>query len=232
MDPTTRARLHDWVKGIVSGAIAIAALIVGSEYGGFHERSTRQHAIAWIAAIVIVVFGVYSVQCIATAIRSLVTQRTMPAAGAAARLLVTGVGYVFVLFSVFAVLGVSISHLLLGVGLAGVVLGIAAQQSLGNIFAALVLLFARPFVVGDRIRIRSGALGGVFDVTVIDIGLTYVTVRGDDGDIKVPNAAMLAAGIGQLGTLASTPPALAPPVAEASKPEDAAADGRDTSRDQ
>ena len=87
-------------------------------------------------------------------------------------------------------LGVSLSHLLIGVGLAGIILGIAGQQSLSNIFAAIVMLFARPFVVGDDIRIRSGALGGVFDVKVLGIGLTYVTVRTVDGVSKIPNSAM------------------------------------------
>jgi small-conductance mechanosensitive channel len=219
VDPITRARNSNWVKGIVSGAVAIAALVLGSEFGGFHQRSVREHVIGWSSAVIVIVFGVYSVQCISSAIGSLVTQRTMPAAGAAARLLATGVGYVIVLFSVFGVLGVSISHLLLGVGLAGVVLGIAAQQSLGNMFAAIVLVFARPFVVGDRIRIRSGPLGGVLDVTVIDIGLTYVTVMGDEGELKVPNAAMLAAGIGQLdptppGRPVQPPAALEGPIEE------------------
>jgi hypothetical protein len=93
---------------------------------------------------------------------------------------------------------VSIDHLLVGAGLAGIVLGIAAQQSLGNVFAALVLLLARPFKVGDHVRIRSGALGGIFEAWVLEVSLTYVTVRTDDGDLKIPNSAMLAAGVGKL----------------------------------
>ena len=99
-----------------------------------------------------------------------------------------------VVFAVFAVLEVSIDHLLVGAGLAGVVLGIAAQQSLGNVFAALVLLLARPFKIGDHVRIRSGALGGVFDAWILEVSLTYVTLRTDDGDLKIPNSAMLAVG--------------------------------------
>jgi len=85
-----------------------------------------------------------------------------------------------------------------GAGLAGVVLGIAAQQSLGNVFASVVLLLARPFSVGERIRIRSGALGGIFDATVLGISLTYVTVRTDDGLLKIPNSVMLATAAGPI----------------------------------
>jgi small-conductance mechanosensitive channel len=104
---------------------------------------------------------------------------------------------VLLLIVLFTTLGVSLQKILIGAGLIGVILGIAAQQSLGNIFAALVLLFARPFAVGDTIRIRSGVVG-VVDATVLATGLTYVSVKTDDGLLKIPNAIMLGAGIGHL----------------------------------
>lgn len=43
---------------------------------------------------------------------------------------------------------------------ATVMVGIAAQQSLSNLSARLVLLFARPVNLGDQVLIKSGALGG------------------------------------------------------------------------
>ena len=110
----------------------------------------------------------------------------------------TGLGYVVVIFAVFGVLGVSIDHVLVGAGVAGVVLGIAAQQSLGNVFAGLVLLLARPFRVGDHVRIRSGALGGVFDVWVLEVEPHLRDGPHRGRRLKIPNSAMLAAGIGQL----------------------------------
>jgi len=69
-----------------------------------------------------------------------------------------------------------------------------------------VIIFARPFVVGDHIRIRSGALGGVFDGWVVEMSLTYTTLRLDDGAWKIPNGALLAAGVGQLPLTTSVPP--------------------------
>ena len=142
--------------------------------------------------------GIIATSRLSAAVSQLVARRSIPAAGGAVRVLSAGVGYLFVAFAVLAVLEVSIEHLLVGAGLAGVVLGIAAQQSLGNVFAGLVLLLARPFGVGDHVRIRAGALGGIFDAWVVDMSLTYVTLRTDDGPLKVPNSAMLAAGVGQL----------------------------------
>jgi hypothetical protein len=79
-----------------------------------------------------------------------------------------------------------------------VFVGIAAQQALGNMFAGLVLMFARPFRVGDAIRLRAGALGGTLDGTVIDIGITYVRVVSDGSVMSVPNAQVLNAVVGPI----------------------------------
>lgn len=46
---------------------------------------------------------------------------------------------------------------------------------------------------------------------VLGIGMTYVTVRTDDGILRVPNSAMLASGIGQLRP---APAPAAPPTVE------------------
>lgn len=121
------------------------------------------------------------------------------------RLIATGVGYIVIFSALLGLLDVSIEHLLVGAGLAGVVLGIAAQQSLSNVFAALVLLLARPFVVGDRIRLRSGALGGIFEASVLGISLTYVTLRTDDGILKVPNSVMLGTALGPIALTEQLP---------------------------
>jgi small-conductance mechanosensitive channel len=126
----------------------------------------------------------------------LVTSRRGIATGAIVRLVATGLGFVVLLFAAFAAFGLSVQRLLIGAGLAGIIVGIAAQQSLANIFASLVLLFARPFHVGDEIIVRSGALG-VVEGQVRGIGLTYVTLRTKEGTLKVPNSAMLASGIGR-----------------------------------
>ena len=78
------------------------------------------------------------------------------------------------------------------------ILGIAAQQSLSNVFAGLVLLFARPYIPGEKVRIRSGALGGTLDGTVTSVGLLYTTLSTQDGVLNIPNGGLLAAAVGPL----------------------------------
>jgi Mechanosensitive ion channel len=191
-----RYPLKGWIIGILSGLAALAALIIGSIYGNVHASTVNPQIIAWACAAALVVFGVVATARLSLALGHLAARQSVPAAEGAVRFLSSAVGYLIVLFGTFGVLDVSVQRLIVGAGLAGVVLGIAAQQSLGNIFAGLVLILARPFVVGDHIRIRSGALGGMFDAWVQEMSLTYVTVQTDDGQFKIPNTAMLAAGVG------------------------------------
>ncbi len=191
-----RYPLRGWIIGILSGIIAVAALIIGSVYGNVHAATLNPKIIAWACAAGLVMFGILATARLSLALGHLAARQSVPAAEGAVRFISSAVGYLIVLFGTFEVLDVSVQRLLVGAGVAGVVLGIAAQQSLGNIFAGLVLIMARPFVVGDHIRIRSGALGGMFDAWVQEMSLTYVTVQTDDGQFKIPNTAMLAAGVG------------------------------------
>jgi small-conductance mechanosensitive channel len=209
-------RASNWAIGVGSGLVAVAALIVGSAYGKLSSKQVDPKIISVASALVLVASGLVATQRLSAALSHLATRRSIPAARGAIQIVSAGVGYLFVLFSVLAVLDVSIEKLLVGAGLAGVVLGIAAQQSLGNVFAGVVLLLARPFGIGDHIRIRSGALGGIFEAWVLEMSLTYVTLQTDDGMFKIPNSAMLAAGVGQLPLSArksAAPPAPAPPAA-------------------
>jgi small-conductance mechanosensitive channel len=189
--------------GTLAGAFALAALVVGAGFGNVHAAGLDPKLIAWVSATVLLVAGIVATARLSLSLSHLIARGSAAPAAAALRVLTAVVGYLFVLFSVLTVLSVSIERLLVGAGLAGVVLGIAAQQSLGNVFAGIVLILARPFGVGDHIRIRSGPLGGIFDAWVVEMSLTYVTVRTADGPLKIPNSAMLSAGV---GLLPSPPP--------------------------
>lgn len=203
----------EWVLGSAAAVIAMTALGLGRAFGKIEHSSLHQKLYGWAAALVLVIAGGYAIVHLSRALGRFVSRQSNPGAGGTIRLVTYGLGYVILIIALLAVLGVSLDHLLIGAGIAGIILGVAAQQSLGNIFAAVVMLFARPFVVGDTIRIRSGTLG-VIDVKVLGTGLTYVTVMSDDGVLRVPNSIMLGAGIGQLrpgATPIPSPPVWEPP---------------------
>jgi small-conductance mechanosensitive channel len=98
--------------------------------------------------------------------------------------------------TVLALVAVPVEQLLVSGAITGVILGIAAQQSLSNVFAGLTLLFSRPFAVGEYITLRNGGLGGQFDGEVAAIGLTFTTLHTEEGPINLPNSAVLAAATG------------------------------------
>jgi small-conductance mechanosensitive channel len=64
----------------------------------------------------------------------------------------------------------------------GIVVGFAAQRTIGNFIAGLLIAFAQPVRLGDRVEIDS--LMGVVE----EIGLTYTFIRLEDNDrLVIPN---------------------------------------------
>jgi small-conductance mechanosensitive channel len=76
-----------------------------------------------------------------------------------------------------------------------VIVGLAAQQTLGNLFAGLVLLSARPFRVGERVRLQGGGLAGNIEGVVSQLGLLYTVFADGEDEIMVPNNVVLAVAV-------------------------------------
>ncbi len=85
--------------------------------------------------------------------------------------------------------------LALGGAFTAVVLGLAAQQTLGNLIAGMVLLSARPFRVGERVRLQAGPLAGRTEGVVSSLGLLYTTLARGEDQIMIPNSVVLSAAI-------------------------------------
>jgi small-conductance mechanosensitive channel len=139
------------------------------------------------------------------------------------------IGAITTLLVTLALFSIPVEQLLLGGALTSVFVGIAAQQSLSNVFAGLVLLVARPFQVGDSIRLRAGALSGEIDGTVSEIGITYLRMSCSNGMISIPNSQVLNAVVGPLpaGDYPAPPPPPPPQVWPAPAPVPGSAAGPD-----
>jgi small-conductance mechanosensitive channel len=189
--------------------ISLAASIYGRR-GGAGLDAVTSGALHYGGALGFFLFGLAAAFALSGQVRNL----SQPHIGAAHAGVIR---YALLLIGMFTALLVALSlgslpigQLALGGAVTGVLLGIAAQQSLANLFAGLVLLFARPFRVGDRIRFRAGALGGVLEGTVIDVSITYVRLETADGVVLVPNSQALAATVGPLPPPAPADPAPMP----------------------
>ena len=100
---------------------------------------------------------------------------------------------VLVAIVALSVAGASFKTLLVGGGFTAVIVGLAAQQTLGNGFAGMVLLSARPFRVGERVRLQAGAVGGTVEGIVSSLGLLYTTLTAGADQIMIPNSSVLSA---------------------------------------
>ena len=91
--------------------------------------------------------------------------------------------------------GIGPRTLAVGGAVSAIILGLAAQQTFGNVIAGMVLISARPFRVGDRIRLHAGGIAGETEGTVSALGLLHVTLTHGEDLILIPNSVVLAAAI-------------------------------------
>ncbi len=120
-------------------------------------------------------------------------RRMDPATAGTVGFLVRILVVVIVVIIGLSVAGANLRTLAVGGGFTAVVVGLAAQQTLGNAFAGMVLISARPFRVGDRVRLQAGALGGQIDGVVSEQGLLYTTLSQGLEKVMIPNNGVLAA---------------------------------------
>lgn len=173
-------------------------------------------AIGYALAIVFLALGTVAVLGISAKARAVFEPRLGSAHAAVIRYALLLVGVILVVVITLQLFRVPVGQLVVGTALTSVLLGIAAQQSLSNIFAGMVLLLSRPFRVGDPIRLRAGALGGQLEGVVTEIGITYIRLDTGETIMSVPNSQVLAAAVGPIPRQPAQP--AAPPVPEPENP--------------
>jgi small-conductance mechanosensitive channel len=102
------------------------------------------------------------------------------------RLLVTVALFAIAITLILDNVGVNVTGLIAGLGIGGIAIGLAAQGIFSDLFAALAIIFDKPFRRGDAIKI-DGTQG-----TVEDIGLKTTRIRSLSGEqVIVSNAKLL-----------------------------------------
>ncbi len=197
-------------RALFASVLAIAGLGLTYISGGVLNTNTARVAFftnhpglgqitAIVGALAFLIFGVTGVRLATREILKTVPPSLGDNRKNGLRWVCLLVGYLVVIFGTLGALNVPVERLLVGGAVTGVILGIAAQQSLGNLFAGLMLLLTRPFAIGDEISLRSGPLGGVFTGLIADMNLTYVKLVTNRGTILLPNSSLLTAAVGPPG---------------------------------
>jgi len=144
-----------------------------------------------LAAVALIALAWQFARDVGRALSPVFYRRMSPATAGTAGFLVR---LVFVIASTIVALriaGLTPKQLALGGAFTAVVLGLAAQQTIGNLFAGTVLLSARPFRVGDRVRMQGGPLAGTVEGVVSSLGLLYTTLANGADQVMVPNSVVL-----------------------------------------
>ncbi|MFF9605320.1 mechanosensitive ion channel family protein [Streptomyces sp. NPDC014684] len=162
----------------IAGGAAVAAAVLPL------TRTVRHHADQFLEVWLILVVTVSAARVIAGLVRS-VTQSRSGVAGSATifvnitRVLVLAIGFLVVLQT----LGVSIAPLLTALGVGGLAVALALQDTLANLFAGIHILASKTVQPGDYIRLTSGEEG-----YVVDINWRQTTVRQLSNNLVViPN---------------------------------------------
>jgi small-conductance mechanosensitive channel len=197
-----KAKTRPW-KAIIALILAIAAAVSSrwehrSFDGFFAPGHVPNQIIAALTAVAFLVFASGATLTLSGKARQVLEPVTGPSHAAIVSYAIVLVGAITTLILTLGLFGIPIGQLVLGGALTSVFVGIAAQQSLSNVFAGIVLMLAHPFRVGDEVRLQAGALGGQIDGTVADIGITYVQLATSVGLRSIPNSQVLNAVVGPL----------------------------------
>jgi MscS family membrane protein len=126
------------------------------------------------------VFYVHGFAKIAERTRSSIDDEIMPIAKKTTAAAI----WIFGIILILSAWGIEIGPFLAGLGIAGLALSFAVQDSLANIFAGISLILDKVYKVGDRIELDSGEVG-----TVSDVGLRSTRLKTFDNElIIIPNS--------------------------------------------
>jgi small-conductance mechanosensitive channel len=201
-----KARTRPW-RAII--ALVLAVVAAGVSYAAGHrlhdliEPAQLGRSIVTVAsAAAFLLFAIVAVVGLAGKAQQALQPTTGSAHAGIVRYTILLIGIIAALVITLALLKIPVGQLVVGGALTTILIGIAAQQSLSNVFAGIVLLLSRPFNVGDAILLRSGALGGQFEGTVTEIGITYVRLDTNTGLMSLPNSQVLGAAVSRRATAA------------------------------
>ena len=177
----------------VSGDVSTGILETGvwttllQQWGEATWTWFAENSMTWFLKLIILFVILYAARALSKITRRVVEQgvskvnlsrllRRMIVSGAA-----NGVFVVGVLFAL-SQLGISVGPLLAGLGIAGIIIGFALQDTLSNFASGMMILLYRPYDVGDLID-AGGEFGTVTEMSLV----STVILTIDNQKLVVPN---------------------------------------------
>lgn len=182
-------------RGMIPTAILAAfGVYLCNAHGNLRSGDVSQRILAAIGLLLFVLGATLFLQVLSVAIAKFLRPYLNAGRTAAIRFFLHLFGFSIIFLATMTLVGIPIDKLLLGGAAIGVILSVAAQQSLANFFASVVIIISRPFQVGDELSITASQFGGTYEGTVKDIGLTHTKLLVEGRLVLLPNATLLSAG--------------------------------------
>jgi small conductance mechanosensitive channel len=179
---------------LILGPMFAGVLLVYAHRRDLFGTGTEQ-AVQAATVLALVILGWALARDVGRALGPTLLGRLDPATAGTVGFLIRLIAIGLAILVALRIAGLPPRTLAVGGAFTAVVVGLAAQQTLGNLFAGMVLLSARPFRVGERIRLQGGGLAGTTDGTVQSLGLLYVTLGQGSDQMMVPNSVVLAVAV-------------------------------------
>jgi small conductance mechanosensitive channel len=187
---SVRAVKRARIQAIVMVPLLIGILVVY----GYRDQlfgSDYETPIQIATTVVLIVLGWQIARDIGRALRPTLFRRLDPGTAGTVGFLIRLVFVGLAIIVALRVAGLDPRTLAVGGAFTAVIVGLAAQQTLGNLIAGTVLLSARPFRVGERVRLQGGGIAGQIEGIVSSLGLLYTTFAQGDDHVMVPNSVVL-----------------------------------------
>jgi small conductance mechanosensitive channel len=176
--------------------LAILVPLLTATLLAFHYREAwfgTDRPIRIGTAIVMLIIGWGIARGLGRALQARFAERLDPGTGGVLSFVVRLITIGAILLVSLHIAGLKPSTLALGASFTAVVFGLGAQQTIGNIIAGVMLVSARPFSIGDRVRFAG--FGMDVEGTVVAHGLLYVTCTDGADLVLVPNNTALTMSI-------------------------------------
>lgn len=161
-------------------AVVVTTVFINKSHSTF-LISQRDRFIASEVAL----FTILAVEISGRMIINRLTKRNALQAGITTRSVLRMICYLIMTVVILSVLADNPS-LAIGVGtITGIIAGLAAQATLGNVLSGIVLTIRHPVTVGDIVTV-SGITGRIIDITLL-----YTIMDSGESSVFIPNTAMM-----------------------------------------
>jgi small conductance mechanosensitive channel len=176
-------------------AIVMVPLLVGILVGyGYRDElfgKEYETPVQIATTVVLIVLGWQIARDVGRALGPTLFRRLDPGTAGTVGFLIRLVFVGLAIIVALRVAGLDPRTLAVGGAFTAVIVGLAAQQTLGNLIAGTVLLSARPFRVGERVRLQGGGIAGQIEGIVSSLGLLYTTFAQGEDHVMIPNSVVL-----------------------------------------